>query len=60
VELHALHGELAVAHAHDLAVLGLCGNLEALGQVRAPDRQRMRKRVATKRLGNPRNTPRPE
>src|SRR6266487_6705458 len=30
-----------MAHAHDLAVLGLCGNLEALGQGRAANRQRM-------------------
>src|SRR5258708_28017002 len=41
VERHALHGELAVAHAHDLAVLGFCGDLEAAGQGPAPDRQRM-------------------
>src|SRR5258707_3072957 len=41
MELHALHGELAVAHAHDLAVLGFCSDLEALGQSRAPNRQRM-------------------
>src|SRR5437773_11015185 len=41
VELHALHGELTVAHAHDLAVFGFRGDLEALGQGRAADRKRM-------------------
>src|SRR5258708_1120724 len=39
VELHALHGELAVAHAHDLPVLGFSVALEAPGQGRAPHRQ---------------------
>ncbi len=29
MELHALDGELAMAHAHDLAVLALGGDLEA-------------------------------
>src|SRR5882762_4968900 len=41
MELHALHGELAVAHAHDLAVLGLGRDLQALGQRRPANRKRM-------------------
>src|SRR6266853_3352241 len=41
VELHPLHGELTVAHAHDLAVLGLRSDLQALGQGRPPNRKRM-------------------
>src|SRR6266545_909166 len=41
VELHPLHGELAVAHAHDLAVFGLCRDLQALRQCRPANRKRM-------------------
>src|SRR5512137_2339249 len=41
VELHALDGERAVAHAHDLAVLGGRADLEAGGQRRGLDRQRV-------------------
>src|SRR5438552_17330242 len=41
VELHALHGELTVAYAHDLAVFRLCRNLQALGQARSANRKRM-------------------
>src|SRR5260370_18851737 len=41
VELHPLHSELTVAHAHDLAVFGLCGNLQAPGQGRPANRKRM-------------------
>ena len=41
VKLHALHGELAVAHAHDLAVFGLRRDLQAPGQGRPTNRKRM-------------------
>src|SRR5947209_1092614 len=41
VELHALHGELAVAHAHDLAVFGFRRDLQALWQGRPANRERM-------------------
>src|SRR5215467_14584318 len=41
MELHALHGELAVAHAHDLAILAFGGHLKALGKTGAFDDQRM-------------------
>jgi hypothetical protein len=39
VELDALDSELAVAHAHDLAVIALCGDLEAGRNARALDHQ---------------------
>src|SRR6185312_1139020 len=41
VELHALDGEAAVAHAHDLAVGGARRDLEVDGHARALDRERM-------------------
>src|SRR5215471_4039442 len=41
MELHALHGELAMAHAHDLAVLAFGGHLQTLGKPGAVDDQRM-------------------
>src|SRR3954468_21136568 len=41
VELHALDGQRAVAHAHDLAVLGPCGDLELRRAARALDGERM-------------------
>src|SRR5690606_3620943 len=41
VELHALDAQLAMAQAHDLAVVGPRGDLEAVGQRLALDRQRV-------------------
>ena len=41
MELHALDGERAVAQAHDLALRGPRGDLEAVGQRRALDDQRV-------------------
>src|SRR5882762_2475555 len=41
MELHALHAELTVAHAHDLAVFRLCRDLQALGQGRPANRKGM-------------------
>src|SRR5712691_5504431 len=41
VELYALHGEFTMAHTHDLAVFGLCRDLQALGQGRPANRKRM-------------------
>jgi len=39
MELHALDGELAVAHAHDLSVVALGGDLQAIRQTGALDHQ---------------------
>src|SRR5690606_11438199 len=41
VELHALDAQLAMAQAHDLAVVGPRSDLEAVGQRLALDRQRV-------------------
>src|SRR5688500_19797821 len=48
VELHAFHRELAVAHAHDLAVVAPGADLERGWQRRSLDRERM---VARRREG---------
>ena len=41
VELHAFNGQFLMTHAHDLAVVGPCGNFEAIGQRLALDGQRV-------------------
>src|SRR5882724_11848003 len=41
MELHALHGKLAVANTHDFAVLGFGRDLQAGGQGRATNGQRV-------------------
>src|SRR5438093_13558140 len=41
MELHALHRETAVAHAHDFTVFGLGGDFQTGRQSRATNRERM-------------------
>src|SRR5690348_15373206 len=41
MELHTLYREFAVAHTHDLAVLGFGGDFQARGQRRAEYGERM-------------------
>ena len=59
MELDALDGEIAVAHAHDLAVVGGRRHLETLGHRRPLDRERMVAGRPSSGDGNPLNTPRP-
>ena len=58
MELHAMHGMRLVLQAHDDAVVRLGRDLEAIGQGRALDDQRMIARDL-ERFGRPLNTPLP-
>src|SRR5438477_552513 len=61
MELHALHGELAVAHAHDLAVFGLCRDLRQIPAetlIVAKDQHHARLSIPLKTISAARSTAR--